>query len=148
MKKNILGLFLTLISTVAMGETPIENNICINDNFGDSLPNPIITCTVMKKNNVLSKCYMGSLNINNLFNSSSKVYISDCSLKQFATKTTLLDKQKLKIRYQSEGRDMEKVFSPDSDGFFRAIIKLDDSEKHRIVCETQCASNHYFPVEF
>lgn len=148
MKIKILGLILVVISGATMADARIENNICINDYFGEYWPNPIITCTVMKNDNVISKCYMGSLKIKNLYKSNSDVYINNCALKQLDTKATLISSQKLKIQYQNEGQVIEKEFTAEPDGFFRAIINLNNHGSHQIACVTQCASNHYFPIKF
>lgn len=140
----IAGVLLSCLSALADVQT--KNNVCINSNLGDSFPHPVINCNVMKHDKVISKCLLGSLRITNIYNSSSEVYISNCALKQFGAKATLLDPLKLKIQYKSEGQVVEKVFSPDADGIFRAILKLNDERNHQIVCVTQCASDRFFPV--
>lgn len=146
MKNLLVGLLLlTGVSAVA---NDLDKNVCINHNFGDSLPNPIVTCTVMKKSKVKTKCYMGNLKIENIFKSTSDVYINDCSLSLFGAKTNLVSDKEIKIKYEKNGEVIEKNYTSDSDGYFRVIIKLKDQESHQIACVTQCASNEFFPIKF
>lgn len=140
--------FLSLVFLGIMSSNFTWANICINDPLGDAYPNPIITCAVVRNYQSISKCFMGKLRINNLKKSRSGVEIDNCELKQFTTKIKLINQQKLEITYQDGGVVIERNFTPDSDGFFRAIIKLEGEKKRKIACVTQCASDDFFPVEF